>query len=101
MTKDTIINAMAAQAGITQAAAASAWAAAVEVIASELARGNRVRVAGLGTFEPSVWAGRTARHPQTGAVIRIPRQMRVRFAASAELRARLNYSGADSPCASA
>gem|GEM_PF-4670301 len=92
MTKDTLITAMAEQAGITRAAAAGALAAAVERIGAELARGNRVRVPGLGTFEPVRWTGRTARHPRNGTVMRLSERVRIRFEASMELRARVNYS---------
>jgi len=92
MTKDTLISAMAERAGITRAAAASALAAAVEQIGAGLAAGNRVRVPGLGSFEPVAWTGRTARHPRNGTLMRISDRVRIRFEASTELRARVNYS---------
>ncbi|OYN95014.1 HU family DNA-binding protein [Enemella evansiae] len=71
MTKKELLEAMAAQAEISQAAADKALGALVDAIAASVAKGDRVAIPGLGTFEKRERSARTGRNPQTGAEIKI------------------------------
>jgi len=59
-------------------------------IVDDLVSTGRVELRGLGTFALSERKARTARHPGTGKVIRIPKTRFVRFRASVDVRKRLN-----------
>lgn len=71
MTKKELLEAMAAQADISQAAADKALGALIDAISNSVAQGDRVAIPGLGTFEKRERAARTGRNPQTGAEIQI------------------------------
>lgn len=71
MTKKDILEAMAQQADISQAAADKALGALIDVISTSVAKGERVAIPGLGTFEKRDRAARTGRNPQTGEEIKI------------------------------
>ncbi len=66
---------------------------AVRVLQDILARGGRVRLPGLGTFETVGRAARQARNPRTGEAIQIPARRGVHFSAAKELKDAVN--GAD------
>lgn len=60
------------------------------LISAELARGEPIKLPGIGTFEPRETGPRTARNPRTGADVDVPAKTRVVFAPSATLKNHLN-----------
>ncbi len=59
-----MVNAIAAAAGITKKAAGSSLEAIVEIITSELKKGENVTITGFGTFKVSKRAARTGVNPR-------------------------------------
>ena len=90
MNKAALIGKMAADAGITKSAAATAMDSLVEGITSSLKRGQRVTVVGFGTWGISKRRARTGRNPQTGETIKIKAKKAVRFKAGKQLEQTLN-----------
>lgn len=79
MTKKELLEAMAGEAGISQAEADKALGALVSAVTSAVADGDRVAVPGLGTFERRESSARTGRNPQTGEAIEIAAKMQPKF----------------------
>ena len=71
MNKSELVDAIAAGADITKAAAARALDTAVETITKAVAAGDSVTLVGFGTFLVKDRAERTGRNPQTGKEIKI------------------------------
>ena len=71
MNKSDLIDAMAADAGISKAAAKSALESFMGSVTSTLKGGGKVALVGFGTFSVSARSARTGRNPQTGAEIQI------------------------------
>tara|TARA_Y100001949_G_C15893746_1_gene289344 strand:- start:83 stop:361 length:279 start_codon:yes stop_codon:yes gene_type:complete len=69
--KSELIDAMAASADISKAAAGRALDAMLESIGSALKEGDQVALVGFGTFSVKERAERTGRNPQTGEPIQI------------------------------
>jgi DNA-binding protein HU-beta len=86
MTKKDIIEKIAPKAGISKAAAERAVNACLDQIRQELEKGNKVRLRGFGGFSVKKVAARRCRHPQTGELIDVAAQGRVRFSAGRELK---------------
>jgi DNA-binding protein HU-beta len=72
MNKAQLIDAIAAQAGLTKAGAKKALNATVGAITGALKKGDRVALVGFGSFSVSKRSARTGRNPQTGKEIKIP-----------------------------
>ena len=85
MNKAQLIDAIAAQAGLTKAGAKKALNATVGAITGALKKGDRVALVGFGSFSVSKRSARTGRNPQTGKEIKIPAKNVVKFKAGAEL----------------
>lgn len=64
MTKNEIVNNVAAKAGITKKAATASLEAILHVISGELKKGNNVTVTGFGTFRVSNRAARLGVNPR-------------------------------------
>ena len=79
MNKTDLAGKMAHSAGITKAAAERALAGALEAITAALRAGERVSVAGLGTFTVAQREARQGRNPATGETIQIPAKKVVKF----------------------
>jgi DNA-binding protein HU-beta len=90
MNKSDLIEAMAANAGISKAAAGKALDAMMKSITGELMTGGRVSLVGFGSFAVSARAARDGRNPQTGATIKIPARKVVKFKAGSELKDAVN-----------
>jgi len=90
MNKSDLIEAMAANAGISKAAAGKALDAMMKSITGELMTGGRVSLVGFGSFSVSSRAARDGRNPQTGATIKIPARKVVKFKAGSELKDAVN-----------
>ena len=72
MTKVELINAIAAEAGISKKDAEAALKATVGAITDALVKGDKVQLVGFGTFEVRERGERTGINPQTKATIKIP-----------------------------
>jgi DNA-binding protein HU-beta len=90
MTKQELAQKVAADAGIAGAQAKSAVDAAFAAIASELAAGRDVAIAGFGKFSVSERAARDGRNPASGETIRIAASTVAKFSAAAALKKQLN-----------
>ena len=89
MNKAQLIDAMAADAGISKAQAKSALDSFTGNVGSTLAGGGRVSLVGFGSFSVSARAARDGRNPQTGAVIKIAAKKLAKFKAGADLNGKL------------
>jgi len=69
--KSELIDAIAASADISKAAAGRALDSMVEAITDALKKGDQVKLIGFGTFAVKERAARTGRNPQTGETIKI------------------------------
>lgn len=89
MNKADLIDAMAAEAGISKAAAKKALDAFTDKVTETLASGGRVSLVGFGTFSTSERSAREGRNPQTGQTIKIPAKTVAKFKAGSELNSKL------------
>jgi DNA-binding protein HU-beta len=85
MNKAELIDAMAAEAGLTKADAKRALDAFVTATTKSLKKGDRVALVGFGSFSVAKRAARTGRNPQTGKEIKIAAKKVVKFKAGSEL----------------
>ena len=90
MNKSELIDAIAAQADISKAAAGRALDAAVESITGALKNGDSVSLIGFGTFYVGERAARTGRNPRTGAEIKIKKAKVPKFRPGKALKDALN-----------
>lgn len=90
MNKAELIDAIAADAGISKADAKRALDCTIESISKSLKKGDRVALVGFGSFSVSKRAARKGRNPQTGKEIKIAAKKVVKFKAGAELADKLN-----------
>jgi DNA-binding protein HU-beta len=90
MNKTDLIDAMAADAGISKAAAKKALDSFVNNVSGSLKKGDRVSLVGFGSFSVSKRSAREGRNPQTGATIKIKAKQVVKFKAGAELNGKVN-----------
>jgi DNA-binding protein HU-beta len=86
LSKQDVINSVAAAAGLSKKDASGAVDAVVNTIKNALAEGNSVGLIGFGTFEVKTRAARTGRNPQTGAELDIPEKKVPSFKAGKELK---------------
>jgi DNA-binding protein HU-beta len=85
MNKGELVGKMAQSAGITKAAAEKALAGVLEAVGQALQSGDKVSVAGFGTFSITQRTAREGRNPATGKKIRIPAKKVVKFKPAAKL----------------
>lgn len=71
MNKSELIDAVAAAADLSKAAAGRALDAMVDTVTDALKEGDQVVLVGFGTFSVKERAARTGRNPQTGEPIEI------------------------------
>ena len=81
MNKSELIDAMAADAGISKAAAKAALESLIGSVGKTLKGGGRVSLVGFGSWSVSKRAARDGRNPQTGATIKIAAKNVVKFKA--------------------
>ena len=81
MNKSDLIDAMAADAGISKVAAKAALESLTANVTSTLKGGGKVALVGWGTWSVSNRAARTGRNPQTGKSIQIAAKNVVKFKA--------------------
>ncbi|GAA4881352.1 DNA-binding protein [Serinicoccus chungangensis] len=90
MSKKVIVEAVAREAGMTQAAADKVVNSVLEAISAELAKGEKVSLPGFGTFEVRERSARTGRNPQTGEEIQIAASKAPAFKAGSKLKERVS-----------
>ena len=90
MNKTELIDAMAADAGITKAASKKALESFLGNVEGSLKKGGRVSLVGFGSWSVSKRNAREGRNPQTGQTIKIAAKNVVKFKAGAELAKSVN-----------
>ena len=86
MNKMELIAKIAKDTGSSKSGAAAAVASLIEGITRSLKKGDPITFVGFGTFKTSQRKARTARNPQTGAEIKVPKRRVVRFTAGKALK---------------
>ena len=90
MNKADLVETVRGEADLSKAQAEAAVEAVVSSVMSAVSSGERVTVAGFGSFNPSSRAARTGRNPQTGDPVRIAASKGVRFAPASAFKQVLN-----------
>ena len=85
MNKAQLIDAIAAEAGVTKADAKKSLDAFVKATSGALKAGDRVALVGFGSFSLSARSARTGRNPQTGKPITIKAKKVVKFKPGSDL----------------
>ena len=86
LTKQNLIDEVAAKTGLTKKQSGAALNAVIESIQDALANGDSVGLIGFGTFEVRKRAARSGRNPQTGEPIEIPAKTVPAFKAGKKLK---------------
>lgn len=89
MNKTELVNAIAEKAQLTKVQAKAALEAALEAVAEDLAKGEKVALIGFGTLSVVEKGERTGINPATKAKIVIPAKKVIKFKAGAELAAKV------------
>jgi DNA-binding protein HU-beta len=90
MNKAELITKIAGDTGVSKVTAAAAVDSFIEGITKSLKKNQPITFIGFGTFKTAQRKARTARNPQTGAAIKIPKRRVVRFSAGKALKTALN-----------
>ena len=90
MNKSELIDAMAADAGISKSAAKACLDSLTDNVTNALKKGDKVSLVGWGTWSVSKRAARTGRNPQTGKAIQIAAKNVAKFKAGAGLSKAVN-----------
>ena len=86
MNKSELVEALAAGADISKAAATRALDTLVETITKTVASGDSVTLIGFGTFKSAQRAAREGKNPQTGEKLKIPATTVPKFSARATFK---------------
>lgn len=86
MNKTDLINAMAAEAGLSKSDTTKALTAFENIVADSLKHGEDVQLVGFGTFTVVERVERQGRNPATGEAITIPAARQAKFKAGKPLR---------------
>ena len=90
MNKVEVSAAIASETGLSRKDAEAAVKAFVDVVTSELQKGEKVQLVGFGTFEVSERAAREGRNPQTGETMTIEASKAPKFKAGKALKDAVN-----------
>lgn len=90
MDKNALVAIVAANSGLSKAVAGKAVDGVLSVVTSALRRGDKVRLAGFGTFSVAQRAATEGRNPRTGAIIQIPASKQPKFKSSKALKQAVN-----------
>ena len=90
MTKQTLVNYIAEETGLTKADAARALDAAMGGIVEGLKSEGKVTLTGFCTFTAQQKAARKGRNPRTGETVNIPARVAVSIKAGSKLKDALN-----------
>jgi len=90
MNKTELIAAVAEKAEISKKDSEKALKAFVDVVTTQLKKGEKVQLVGFGTFEVSERAAREGRNPQTGKTMKIKACKAPKFKAGKALKDAVN-----------
>jgi len=90
MNKAELINAIAAEAGLSKIDAKKALDAVVKSVSDALVSGDKVSLVGFGTFSVAVRSARPGINPATKQPINIAEKKVAKFKAGAEFTAAIN-----------
>ena len=90
MNKTELVTAIAEKTELTKKEAEKALKAFTDIIAEELAKGEKIQLVGFGTFEVSERAEREGRNPMTGEAIKIAASKTPKFKAGKALKDQVN-----------
>lgn len=90
MKKVELVEAVAEKTGLTKVDSTKAIDATFAVITEALVKGDKVPVAGFGTFGVSERKAREGRNPRTGETVRIEARKAVTFKAGTALKDAVN-----------
>ena len=90
MNKTELVAAIAERTELTKKDADQALKAFIDVVGDELSKGEKIQLAGFGTFEVSERAERTGRNPQSGKEMVIPASKAPKFKAGKALKDMVN-----------
>ncbi len=90
MNKAQLIDAIAAESGLTKADSKKALDAFIKVTGEALKNNDKIALVGFGSFGVSERSARTGRNPQTGKEITIAAKKVVKFKAGSELNDSVN-----------
>lgn len=90
MKKSELIAVLAEQSGLKKVEAQKALDALIAIVGDELAKGEKVQIAGFGTFEVSERPAREGRNPRNGETLTIEASKAPRFKAGKALKDRVN-----------
>lgn len=93
MNKSELIDAVAAKADLSKAAAGRAVDALVEEIVTAVSKGDPVALVGFGTFKAVARAAREGKNPQTGEKIKIKATTVPKFTAGAAFKEKVASKG--------
>lgn len=91
MKKSEMMEALAIKTGLSKTECEKVFNATFDLFKDELAKGEKVSVAGFGVFKISKRAAREGRNPQTGEKIKIAASKSVSFKAGSEFKKSVNY----------
>jgi DNA-binding protein HU-beta len=86
MTKQKLIETLAAELNTTKRQSEQMLVTLVNIIERTVAKGEKVSITGFGTFDRGKRAARRGVNPQTGAEIQIPEMPMPRFRAGKRLK---------------
>jgi DNA-binding protein HU-beta len=90
MTKQELIDAIAAKTGDSKSATGETLDALIAAITGEVTKGGTVQLVGFGSFSTGARAARVGRNPATGAEIQIPAAKTVKFTAGKAFKDAVN-----------
>jgi DNA-binding protein HU-beta len=90
MNKSDLIDALAANSGMTKADSKRMLDAFIGATSSALKKGDKLTLVGFGTFSILKKGPREGRNPSTGAKMKLPAKNFVKFKPSAELAKNVN-----------
>lgn len=90
MNKQELINAIAADTGMTKTAVKIMLQSFEFRVTEALANGNEVKMIGFGTFKARPQPARIGRNPATGEEVEVPAKKRVSFIAGKGLKEAVN-----------
>ncbi|MQR02085.1 HU family DNA-binding protein [Glaciimonas soli] len=90
MNKTELIDAIAADADISKAAAKRALDSVISNVIKVVTKGNSVQLIGFGAFSSGKRAARTGRNPQTGEALKIKASKTIKFTAGKTFKDTVN-----------
>ncbi|MFN5443989.1 MAG: HU family DNA-binding protein [Crocinitomicaceae bacterium] len=90
MNKSELIDAIAAESGLTKADATKALNGFIKATSQALKSGDKLALTGFGSFSVSERPARDGRNPKSGEVIKIAAKNVIKFKAGSELTDNVN-----------